>query len=314
MLPESKTDRIHVVAGVLRDDKGRVLLAQRPFEKQHGGLWEFPGGKVESGESAELALMRELDEELGICAEVGRRLIEIPLGRIVLDVREVQGFAGTPQSREGQALRWIAADAIPLHELPPADRPVVKALRLPDQYLITPERIDEDDFAAQLERVIARGARLIQLRQPYMPREEVARIARALRDRCARDGVQLMLHADWQLAAVLGLAGVHLPARIAAELMQRPLPDDRWVGVSCHSEAELAHAARIGADFATLSPVAATASHPEGMPLGWERAAELIADSSIPVYLLGGMQISDIDEARAVGAQGVAMIRGAWAS
>ena len=118
----------------------------------------------------------------------------------------------------------------------------------------------------------------------------------------------------WQLAAVLGLDGVHLPTRIAATLTQRPLPGDRWVGVSCHNAAELAHAIRIGADFATLSPVFETPSHPQSVALGWERFAELVAGATLPVFALGGLESDDIDAARMSGAQGIAAIRAFWDS
>jgi len=82
--------------------------------------------------------------------------------------------------------------------------------------------------------------------------------------------------------------------------------------VSCHDAAELEHAGRIGADFVTLSPVAATPSHPAGAPLGWARFASLTRDAEVPVYALGGMGIADIPAARASGGQGIAAIRALW--
>jgi 8-oxo-dGTP diphosphatase len=81
------------------------------------------------------------------------------------------------------------------------------------------------------------------------------------------------------------------------------------VGASCHDADELERAALIGADFATLSPVRATASHPGASPLGWERFAELVREARLPVYALGGAGPEDLDRARASGAQGVAGIR-----
>ncbi len=121
-----------------------------------------------------------------------------------------------------------------------------------------------------------------------------------------------MLNTDWRLAAVLGLEGVHLPASVAAALSARPLPADRRVGVSCHDAAELAHATRIGADFATLSPLYETPSHPQSLAVGWERFAELVADATLPVFALGGLESDDIDAARMSGAQGIAAVRAFW--
>ena len=305
---------LHVVAAVLRDARGRVLLAQRPAGKAHAGLWEFPGGKLEPGEDALAALSRELDEELGIEVVAARPLIAIPHGRIVLDVWEVPAFAGCLHAREGQALAWIAPAVIDVATMPPADRPVVTALRLPDRHLVTPN-VDpggETAFLAGLERALESGVRLVNLRLPGVERARVARVARAARAVCARHAAALLLHADWELAEVLGLDGVHLPGAVARGLETRPLPASRLLGVSCHDAAELEHAAHIGADFATLSPVLPTASHPGAPTLGWDAARALVAGARIPIYLLGGLGVADIAAARAGGAQGIAAIRGLW--
>jgi 8-oxo-dGTP diphosphatase len=93
------------------------------------------------------------------------------------------------------------------------------------------------------------------------------------------------------------------------ELGERPLPRDAWVGASCHDAGELERAAELGVDFATLSPVCATASHPDSAPLGWQRFAQLVAAARLPVYALGGVGPGDLERARASGAQGVAGIR-----
>src|SRR5690606_38360585 len=90
------------------------------------------------------------------------------------------------------------------------------------------------------------------------------------------------------------------------------LPPGRLVGVSCHDRSGLEHAARIGADFATLSPVQRTPSHRGVAPLGWERFAEIAAQATLPVFALGGLDVEDIDTARMAGAQGIAAIRGLW--
>ena len=307
------TAALHVVAGVLRDARGRVLLAQRPPGKAHAGLWEFPGGKLEPGEEALAALSRELDEELGLEVLAARPLIAIPNGRILLDVWEVPDFGGRLQAREGQALAWIDPAAIDVTTMPPADRPVVTALRLPSTYLVTPAiETDDDAFVAGVERALDEGVRLVQLRQPTIARTRIATLARRMQAACVARGARLLVHADFALAEVLGLDGVHLPARVARGLERRPLPAHRLVGVSCHDAAELAHAARIGADFATLSPLRATTSHPGAQPLGWDTARSLVAAAQLPVYVLGGLVRTDIASARALGAQGIAAIGGLW--
>jgi len=310
--------RIHVVAGVLRDAQGRVLLAQRPPGKHLAGLWEFPGGKCEADEPPIDALARELREEIGIVVDSARPLIGVPHHypdkTILLDVWQVSAYSNVPHPREGQQLAWVEASELDRIEMPPADRPVVTALRMPDRYLITPPLSpdDTDTLVRGIERACRKGIRLIQLRLPGWPGDRLARIARTARNLCRDYGAQLLLSADWRLAAVLGVDGVHLPAAIASALVQRPLPPDRWVGVSCHDAHELAHAARIGADFATLGPLYPTPSHPDAATLGWERFAELAADCPLPIYALGGLETDDIGEAQVSGAQGVAAIRALW--
>ncbi|HEY6941822.1 Nudix family hydrolase [Dokdonella sp.] len=310
---------IHVVAGVLRDAGGRVLLARRPAGKHLAGLWEFPGGKCDAGEAPVDALARELREEIGVVVESARPLIAVPHRYpeqdILLDVWRVSAWSGVPHPHEGQALAWVERSALPQVAMPPADRPVIAALELPDRYLITPETSPDElgELTAGIERACRRGLRLIQLRQPHWPRARLAEAARSARAICHEHGTRLLLNGDVQLAMVLGLDGVHMPARLAADLVQRPLPPDRWFGVSCHDAAELLHAVRVGADFATLSPVLPTPGHEQAEALGWERFADLVAHAPMPVYALGGMEGEDIDAAWMAGAQGIAAIRGLWA-
>ena len=123
-----------VVAAALTDVAGRVLVQQRPAGKQHGGLWEFPGGKVEPGEALEAALIRELDEELGL--KVGTEDLE-PItfatdaggsGALVLLLYRIVRWSGTPEPQAAQAIRWATPDEIAALDMPPADRPLVAAL------------------------------------------------------------------------------------------------------------------------------------------------------------------------------------------
>ncbi len=123
------TRSIHVVAAVITDARGRVLLNRRTENRDMAGLWEFPGGKRESGETSEQALVRELREELGIEADVGEWLMDVPQRypdkHLTLEVRHVRSWKGTPRGREGQAITWVAPDKLGRYSMPPADLPVV---------------------------------------------------------------------------------------------------------------------------------------------------------------------------------------------
>ncbi|HJR13948.1 MAG TPA: Nudix family hydrolase [Rhodanobacteraceae bacterium] len=294
---------IEVAAGILTNERGCVLLMQRLPGKHLAGLWEFPGGKVEPGETVERALIRELKEELDIEVSESAPLISLPWRYPEKSVRlhalRVTAWRGEPRAREGHPLKWIAARDMDAAEMPAADAPIVTALRLPPYYAILEN--------AQAGRFNA-GEALRQLRMPGADRERVRRVARrALADDSGCREALLINH-DIELARELRV-GVHLKASQLRELRERPLPRDSWVGVSCHDAEELERAAELGADFATLSPVCATTSHPDAKPLGWKRFAEWVADARLPVYALGGLAPENLGRARAAGAQGVAGIR-----
>jgi 8-oxo-dGTP diphosphatase len=318
-----------VVAGVLLDGDGRVLLAQRPEGKHLAGLWEFPGGKHEPGESSVVALRRELEEELGIRIDDATPLLGVPWRYddtpLLLEALRVSGWQGEVQPREGQALRWIKPAVVDARTLAPADRPILTALRLPAQYPITPE--GSRDAARPMRResdcaplllpllrgALARGETLLQLRLPSRP----PAVARALAGQCLpmlhAAHASLLLNGDIEGARRLGPGvGVHLRAAQLRTVATRPLPPGHWVGASCHDAEDLELAQRVGADFAVLGPVRITASHADAPALGWERFAELVTAAALPVYALGGMTPADTDHARAAGAQGVAGITAFW--
>jgi 8-oxo-dGTP diphosphatase len=307
---------VHVVAGDLTDARGRILLARRTAGRDLAGAWEFPGGKVEKGETAFQALDRELHEELGVRIHACEPLIRVPQAyrdkRIVLDVHRVTRFSGKPRGLEKQALAWSPPAKLATYPMPPADRPVVAALTAPPVYAITPPDVgDRAAFLQRVERLLEGGVRRLQFRiEGLEPRERLALAAEAKR-LCDLHGAQLLVNSDAVLAGQLG-CGLHLKAAQLADLGARPLPGDVPVAASCHDAADLARAEALGLDFAVLGPVAATPSHPDREPLGWAAFAALREAVSLPIYALGGMRVEDLAEARRNGAQGIAAIRGAW--
>ncbi|WP_133501219.1 Nudix family hydrolase [Cognatilysobacter terrigena] len=305
---------IHVVAGVIRDARGRVLLARRTEGRDLAGLWEFPGGKCEPGETPEQALARELHEELGIDARVGAALIRVPQQypdkALVLDVRIVEAWTGAVRGREGQALAWVPADKLARYDMPPADRPVVAALLQSPVYAVTPALGDDlDPWLERLASALDSGVRRVQLRSPGTPPERWRSAVERAIERCRAVGAEVLLNGDIETARRLRI-GVHLRAAQLGTLDARPLGPDVLVGASCHDAHDLAAAERLGCDFAVLGHVAATPSHPDKSPMGWTGFAALREHTSLPLYAIGGVGPADIDIARGHGAQGVAGIRG----
>ncbi len=307
---------IHVVAGVITDARGRILLARRTDGRDMAGLWEFPGGKRERGETSEQALARELHEELGIHAEVGEWMMEVPQlypdKRLRLEVRRIRGWKGQPRGREGQALTWVAPDKLDRYSMPPADQPVVAMLRQPDRYLITPEP-GEDDAAwlDGIEQTLAAGIGRIQLRARQTEPARWQRLVETAVGLCARRPVQLLVNRDIALAQSLGI-GVHLGSTQLMQQTSRPLAAGIPVAASCHGLDELRQAQALGCDFAVLGPVRETASHPGEPARGWAWFEQLREQVALPIYAIGGMSADDLDDARRAGALGVAAIRALW--
>lgn len=312
-------ERIHVVAGVIENARGEVLVARRSAGAHQGGLWEFPGGKLEPGEDVRGGLARELTEELGISVDAARPLIRVRHDYsdrgVLLDVWRIAAWHGHVHGREGQSIMWAATDALPDLPMPAADVPIVSAVRLPDRYLITPSPgTDREGFLASLAASIAAGVNLVALRAKALSDEDLVSLSRRAAAVCRAGGARLLVNADASLLDAGGADGIHLDGTRLMGAASRPVPAEALLAASCHDATELAHAARIGVDFAVLSPVAPTASHPHAEPMGWGRFRELVDGVNLPVFALGGLGPEDLDTAWAHGAQGIAAIRGLWAA
>lgn len=309
--------RIHVAAAVIRAADDRILIAKRPLDKHQGGLWEFPGGKVEPDETVEAALGRELAEELGIVVTVARPLIQVrhdyPDKQVLLDVWQVTAFDGIPHGAEGQPLAWVEPTRLPDYSFPAANRPIVAAARLPDRYLITPDGLSPEQLLSGIARGLDAGFRLIQLRAPSLSPADYLALAAEAMALCA-GRAQLMLKGPLEWAAEFPAAGWHLTAQQLRQhaLQGRPVPVAQWLAASCHDAHELDLATTMGVDFVTLSPVLRTATHPEAQALGWSCSAEWLSGFNQPAYLLGGLGADDVAQALRVGAQGIAGIRAFW--
>ncbi|QTR50195.1 Nudix family hydrolase [Candidatus Thiothrix anitrata] len=311
------SEPLYVVAAVIRGSDGRILLAQRPNNKHQGGKWEFPGGKLEAGETPLQALGRELQEELGITPRQARPLIKVryayPERSVLLDVWEVTAFQGVPHGCEGQPVAWFSAAQLPSLEFPAANAPIVTAALLPDHYLITPEPSNFPHFLSRLENCLQAGVRLVQFRAKSLNASVYLGLAQEVIELTHAYQCKVMVNSP--PLAIAGADGVHLTSRqlqqASAQILESRLPG-QWLSAACHNVEELARAAKLGVDFALLAPVLPTRTHP-GMPaLGWRAFQDSVDAVNFPVYALGGLNAADLATARQYGGQGIAAIRGLW--
>jgi len=306
---------MHVAAAVIVNAAGAVLISRRPAGAHQGGLWEFPGGKVETGETAREALRRELREELGLNALRLRPLIQVdhnyPDRRVYLDVWRVSHWEGEPHGHEGQPVKWELPTSLNRADFPAANWPIIQAARLPPLYVITPDPTADESWLTRLEPALTAGVRLLQYRS-LSPLDESN--VRAVIKTCHRYECRVLVNTAPEEAMRLDADGVHLNSERLRLLSQRPLSEKFMVGASCHTAEELVQAARIGADFAVLGPVLPTVSHPSTVPLGWAEFAGLVTHAHLPVFAVGGLVPADIAPAWSAGAQGLAMIRGIWSA
>jgi 8-oxo-dGTP diphosphatase len=310
---------VQVAAAVIESADGRFLLGQRAADTVYAGYWEFPGGKVEAGETAHAALVRELREELGI--EVIRadpwlhREHLYEHAHVHLNIFRVREWRGEITDHVHSSLSWETAGETKVTPMLPANAPVLAALALPDFYGIT--QATTLGVAEQLRRLkvaLGNGLRLVQIREPGLEPAHRQAFAQEAVAMCHAFGARALINNDIELAQQSGADGVNLNARQLASLTTRPtLP---LVAASCHSAAELSSAASLQCDFAVFGPIKPTTTHPEATGIGWSSFAECITTSHatplLPIFAIGGLAPTDIDTARRAGAHGVAAIRSAW--
>ena len=306
---------VEAAVAVLRRPDGQVLLGQRPEGKPWAGWWEFPGGKIEQGETPFHALQRELHEELGVEAEVAypwvTRTFEYPERIVKLRFFVIPQWHGEPHGRENQQLSWQHPARLEVGPMLPANTPILDALCLPPAYAITHmQEMGRERFFASLERALKQGLRLLQVREKQLPPEEQVCFCAEVLALARPYGARVLFNGEIEMARQAGADGVHLSAARLMALADRP--QGMLCAASCHTPEELARAEQLDCDFVLLSPVMATRSHP-GVPLlGWQNFRRLLADYSLPVYALGGMRPELLPQAWTHGAHGIAMQRAIW--
>ncbi len=309
---------VEVAAAVmLRADGREFLLAQRPEGKVYAGYWEFPGGKVEPGESVREALVRELYEELGItvteCTPWLTRQFTYPHATVRLNFWRVTawtGEIGITAPLEHSAVDWLKmGKTATVAPILPANDPILKALSLPTTMAITMAEVDGVERQLErLEEALLGGLRLIQVRDKTLPRAQRLWFAEAVTQIAHSHGALVLINDDADIARRVGADGLHLSSANLATCPTRP--DFEWVGASCHEAGEIARAGELLLDYALLGPVLPTATHPENPGLGWAEFAQRITGNTLPVFALGGMQTELLASAQTHGAHGIALMRG----
>lgn len=307
------SDRIpvRVAVGVVVNEHDEVLISRRHVDSHQGGLWEFPGGKIEAGESVESALQREFREELGI--EVGTAypfkqiLHDYGDKSVCLEIWRIVDYRGRPQGLEGQPVEWCPVSKLQNRPFPAANVPISRALAIPFFMAITPQLNSPEALPDLLDHYVNQGVRLVQLRQKHLDAQGYEQWFERAMTHLENSGTNLLFNHDGARPASADIA-LHVSAAKLATLSQRPVSDAALFGVSCHNTGEMQQALALGADFVTLSPVQATAKYEAAQLLGWDGFSNLRRQISLPVFALGGLNRADRKAAIAAGANGIASI------
>ena len=321
-----------VAVAVFIKPDGTFLLSSRPEGKPYPGYWEFPGGKIEAGETVREALIRELIEELNVTVTHATPWFTFMMHYTHATVRlhcwRVWAWHGDMRGMEGQLFQWQSLAHMTVAPTLPGCVPIFNALALPHVYAITnASEMGVEAYLQHLRALWSKNAsngtpvlgfkneivpQMVQVREKKLSREACASFTKsvvALARECEYSrGVKVLVNSDIALAREVGADGVHLTSAQLLTLKERP--DFALVGASAHTREEIEHAAELRCDFAALGPVQRTKTHPDQTPMGWVRFAELTEAVPLPCYALGGMTLGDLDTAIIHGAQGVAMQRG----
>src|SRR5688572_22806721 len=221
------TNIVHVAVAILQrknmDGHDQFLLASRPQGKGWAGWWEFPGGKIEEGESPEHALARELAEELGIKPTITQQWLvrqydypalsqnghDAPAKTVLLHFYFVSAWQGEISPHEGQQLSWQSAENITVAPILPANVPIMKALALPPVCAISNiEEMGETAYLYALQAAFNKGLRLVQIREKHLTKDEFIRIAVQIIALAKPYSATVLMSQDIALARDLGAHGV----------------------------------------------------------------------------------------------------------
>lgn len=309
-------EKVHVAVGVIQDKSKRFLISKRLDSLHQGGLWEFPGGKLESSETVYDALCRELHEELNLHVQHAVPLIQISHQYIdkyvLLDVWLVDDFDGTAESQQQQDLKWVSLSDLKNYTFPAANSAILKCLRLPEFIAITGHFQNTDDYIQSLKNCLDTGMQLIQLRYKTSNTDVLLELAKKSMALCTRKGAKLIVNADVDFLELCDVDGIHLNSKRLSQYSERPISLNKLLSASVHNKEELLLANKINVDFVVISPVFETTSHPDASVLNWQGLKELVSYSNVPIFALGGMKVDMLPEVKQSGAYGLAGITEFW--
>lgn len=291
---------IQVAVGIVSNKEGKLLIAKRLDHWLGAGFWEFPGGKIEPKESNEMALKRELMEEVGVdvqkCHPLIRLSYEYPERKVVLHAWNVTSFTGIASGLEGQEIRWCYPHELNNINMLPANRAIVIAAQLPDIYTLSPPFENAATFLPLLEKTLQRKpVKLLLLQADNLTAQSYTQLAKQVFAFCRHAGVRLMLtHPELAVVESLEADGIHLSLEQLHQINERP-KNDIWVAATCNTAVAIQKAEQLGLDFLMINSI------------NLDLLEELIANANLPVYTLS-RSLRDNAIAKGHGAQGVAMI------
>ena len=305
---------IEASVGIIFNESFQLLMAERPQSKTWSGWWEFPGGKIESGENPLEALKRELKEEIGISVIDAEKWIVRKYAyedyEVILHFYKVTQWSGNIEAKEEQKISWVLPENNIVSPILPANDLIFKAISLPDIYAITNAYEYSGNFLNKVEQQLNNGLGLIQIREKEISKNAFIELTKEIIQMAGNFDAKVMINSDINLAYKLNADGVHLNSSLLHRLSE--IPKDLIVSASCHSARDIEKAITMDVSFVVLSPVQKTQSHPNTTPIGWDSFSKITQNYSIPIYALGGMKQNDIENAFNAGAIGIASQRAIW--
>ena len=300
---------VEVAAAVILRGDGAFLLGRRPPGSIYAGYWEFPGGKVEAGETPHGALLRELNEELGIVVEsafpwIVREFV-YEHAHVRLHFFRVLKWSGELRDLQHDALEWQFSGDVRVAPLLPANAPVLAALTLPEYYaILNAPSVSKEGQLAALTRALDRGSRLIQLCKTEIPSGSRSDFVHKAVELCHCAHARVLVGSDEGIANSSDADGIHLTMPQLMTLKSRP--DFPLVTASCLNGPALAQAAQLGLDFVVFGPINEATNNLGQLDLRFEGTARIIADYPIPVYVHGESNRDELHAAWRAGTHGIA--------